>query len=218
MCAYGVFHARRLLWAEDVRLSRTRHVPMIITLFRFLLGPVFAVVFSRWPGAWGVLLLIVGAAIFSDWLDGFLARRLGAVSTGGKLLDPFADAMFCMIVFCLCWRSGLVPGWVVGVLIGREALVTFVVRPVALRNRAVIAASMMGKVKTSFQFGIIVTFVVLQREGFFPRALLQFLISLGFYIVLFLSVLSAAIYACRVVSAARGKQGACVGGGCGRWS
>ena len=72
----------------------------------------------------------------TDWLDGAAARRWNAVSTAGKLLDPFADALFCMIVFYVFARPHTsqgggefvfhMPLWGLGILIAREALVTFV--------------------------------------------------------------------------------------------
>ncbi len=191
--------------AESFLLNLARHVPTAITLFRLVLGPAFAAAYYRKMGGW-VLLLLVVVAIFTDWLDGFLARHWNVVSTVGKLLDPFADALFCIVAFFCCWQAGLVPLWIILVLVGRETVVTFVLRPVALFRKVVIAASMWGKVKTSFQFGIIVTFVVLQMDSFFPEWFLLLLISLGFYIVLFLSVVSAAIYCRKVVAVLRQKS------------
>jgi len=116
---------------ERIRLNRVRNLPLILTLFRLALGPIF--LFSVEVGPW-LMSVIVAMAIVTDWLDGFLARRWKAVSVSGKLLDPFADALFCMMAFWACWRSPLaiLSGWLFGVLVGREALVTFVVRPVAL--------------------------------------------------------------------------------------
>ena len=198
---------------EVVCVKYARHVPLLVTLFRLLLGPAF--VLARPVGAW-LMFLIVVVAIFSDWLDGFLARRWGLVSLGGKLLDPFADALFCMVAFYLCWRPGepqpgaatlpvILPGWVYAALIGREALVTFVVRPVALARGMVISASMTGKVKTCFQFGLIVTYVVLQVRFFTDSAFLIWLARLGVYAVLGLSVSSAGVYVWQVAAALRGK-------------
>jgi len=192
---------------ERARLNRARNVPLMLTLFRFVLGPAFF--FSVEVGPW-LMSVIVATAILTDWLDGFLARRWKAVSVSGKLLDPFADALFCMMAFWACWRSplGILPGWLFGVLVGREMLVTFVVRPLALLRGMVLSASMTGKVKTSFQFGAIVAFVVLQIEMFKDLPFLIWVVRLGFYAVLALSLVSAGIYTSKVVVALRARRGA----------
>ena len=181
-----------------------RYVPLVLTLFRFLLGPAF--VWAQPVGPW-LMFLIVVVAVLTDWLDGFLARRWQVVSLSGKLLDPFADALFCMFAFYLCWQSpdAILPGWVFGLLIAREALVTFVLRPLALLRGMVISASMTGKVKTCFQFGLIITFVVLQIELFSGSMFLVWLARVGAYAVLGLSICSAGIYVWQVVVALRGK-------------
>ena len=153
-----------------------------------------------------VLLLIIAVAIVTDWMDGFLARRWDAVSLAGKLLDPFTDALFCMMVFLVFARHELMPMWLVVVLMSREALVTFVLRPLALWRGVVIAARMLGKYKTSFQFGLMVAILVWKIPGVPLVAALRFLVQLGFYIVLMLSVASAAYYIADVTSALKGRK------------
>lgn len=195
-----------------------KQLPLAITVIRFFLGPAFMVLYVA-EGA-SVLLRaglfgIVVLSIFSDWLDGYAARRLDAVSTAGKLLDPFADALFCMLVFAtFAWR-GRMPGswWVVGVLIGREAVMTFFLRPFALRRGVVVAARMVGKVKTSFQFGLMITLLVRDFPEGWPlvlellRTLARFLAPLGSGIVVVLSVGSLVLYI-RDISRALKTQGA----------
>lgn len=184
-----------------------RIVPTGCTLFRFLLGPAFIMAYRRETPAWA-LLLIVAAAIVTDWLDGFLARRWDATSTAGKLLDPFADALFCMIVFFVVWRSHLdvLPAWLFALLVARETLVTFVLRPVALFNRVVIAASVPGKMKTVTQFTVICLFIAMQTEFAAGAQWLPTLVSAGFYVVAALSLFSAGIYIRRTVAALRAPE------------
>ena len=188
-----------------------RHVPTTITVLRLFLGPAFLLSYHgagtrplALAGAFGLIVF----AIFSDWLDGYLARRWEAVSSVGKLLDPFADALFCMTVFYAFKRLGLMPAWIVWALIGREATVTFVLRPLALSRGVVIAARMMGKVKTSFQFGAMITVLVAHVDAM-PAALgwLQWLAlrleAFGFYAVLVLSLTSGFRYLLDVAAAVR---------------
>jgi len=195
-----------------------KQLPIAITVIRLFLGPAFMVLYVA-EGASILLRLslfgIIVLAIFSDWLDGYAARRLDAVSTAGKLLDPFADALFCMLVFAtFAWR-GRMPGswWVVGVLIGREAVMTFVLRPFALRRGVVVAARMIGKVKTSFQFGLMVTLLVRDFPEGWPlvlyllRALAGSLAPLGSGIVVVLSVGSLVLYVRDVARAVKTQGG-----------
>jgi len=181
-----------------------RSIPLAVTLFRFVLGPAFAVAYtSPQISSRRVLLAfgLIGLAIFTDWLDGYAARRLRAVSTSGKLLDPFADALFCMVVFVVFARLDIMPHWIVIALICREAIVTFVLRPLALWRGAVIAARMIGKVKTSFQFGLMITILVAKMpyEGMplplvLLRTLARSLEPIGLYATLGLSLGSLVVY------------------------
>jgi len=194
---------------ETIALKLLRALPLAITVSRLALGPAFWALFKtpiETAGQVYVLLLIIAVAIVTDWMDGFLARRWDAVSLAGKLLDPFTDALFCMMVFLAFARHELMPMWLVLVLISRETLVTFVLRPLALRRAVVIAARMLGKYKTSFQFGLMVTILIWLIPRVPLAGVLRFLVQLGFYIVLALSVTSAAYYVADVNSALTGRK------------
>jgi CDP-diacylglycerol--glycerol-3-phosphate 3-phosphatidyltransferase len=184
-------------------------VPLILTGLRIAMAPAFLIVDRRQYGAeW--LLLLVWAAMVTDWLDGAVARRWNAVSTAGKLLDPFADALFCMIVFYVFARPHTsegfgefvfrMPLWGLGILIAREALVTFVMRPVAWACGVVVAANWIGKAKTGLQFALMMLVLVpwvAEREDSLWRGLA----TAAFYSVLLFSVGSAARYTVGVVGA-----------------
>jgi cardiolipin synthase len=192
---------------QETGLKFLRMVPLLLTGLRIAMGPAFLIVDRMQFGAeW--LLLLVWAAMATDWLDGVAARRWNAVTTAGKLLDPFADALFCMIVFCVFARphtsqgSGQfvfhMPLWGLGILIAREALVTFVVRPVAWAYGVVVAA--IGKAKTGLQFALMMLVLVPwvgEREDF----LWLVLATAAFYSVLLFSAGSAVKYTVEVVGA-----------------
>ena len=149
-------------------MSSRSAIPLLITILRLFLGPVFL-----WMMGWEhkpvfILAAMVGFSVYTDWLDGHLARRWNVVSTIGKLLDPFADALFCMIVFVAYAREGWMPWWIVWVLVGREALVTFVLRPLALWRGVVVAAKYTGKVKTVTQF-VVMLMVLAVAQGLLAR-------------------------------------------------
>ena len=93
-------------------------LPNVLSLFRLVLVPVFLVLLVQGEDAWALLVLIVASA--TDFLDGFLARRLGQVSRLGQLLDPAADRLYIFAALIgLAWRD-LVPWWIFLVVVGRD--------------------------------------------------------------------------------------------------
>ena len=104
------------------------------------------------------LVMFVVAAT-SDWLDGYLARRMGLVTPLGKLLDPLADKILVCTGFVFFVREGLCPLWVAALIIGREFLVTGL-RQIAVEAGQVLAADRMGKWKTAFQLAFCITGLV----------------------------------------------------------
>ncbi len=120
-------------------LARVAAVPVIILL---LVSP-------------GVVLSVVAALFFllvciTDWLDGYVARKRGLVTSLGKFLDPLADKLLIISSFIMLIPLGRVPAWVVTLIVAREIAVTGL-RAVASDMGVVIAAGRLGKVKTVFQ-------------------------------------------------------------------
>ncbi len=136
------------------------NLPNSITLFRLVLTAVFCVAAS----AEGVVGYAIALAAFvlgaiSDWLDGYLARRMGLVTSLGKLLDPLADKILVCSGFVYLSSEGLCPVWVTALIICREFLVTGI-RQIAVEEGKVIAADNLGKWKTTFQLTFIITALV----------------------------------------------------------
>lgn len=97
------------------------NVPNTISLVRLALIPVFIwLVVSSEYGWAGLMLGVIGA---TDWVDGFLARRLGQVTEIGKFLDPLADRIAVAVAVVAGLISGALPAWFAWALIIREALV-----------------------------------------------------------------------------------------------
>jgi cardiolipin synthase (CMP-forming) len=110
----------RSLGGED----RVLTIPNAVTLARLGCVPVFVWLIARphhagwWPAA--VLLAVLGA---TDWVDGQLARRLGQVSTVGKVLDPAADRLLLAAAGASIIAVGAIPVWLAVVALTREAVV-----------------------------------------------------------------------------------------------
>ena len=127
------------------------NVPNRLTFLRVVLTGVIIVVLLR-PGLpaklWATGLFMV--AVLTDWLDGYLARRLQQITPLGKLWDPIADKLLVIGLLAVFAHLRIVPLWMVLVVVAREVAVT-VARVVALRRRAVIAAAKEGKQKAVVQ-------------------------------------------------------------------
>jgi CDP-diacylglycerol--glycerol-3-phosphate 3-phosphatidyltransferase len=136
------------------KLLTLRNLPNLITAFRILLVPVLVVLLQH-PGRGASVLaaFTFHLACWSDFLDGYLARRHGITTTLGKLLDPLADKLIVMTALVMLTampREPRIPAWIVVLIVGRELAVTGL-RAVALSEGIVLAAEELGKYKTIFQ-------------------------------------------------------------------
>jgi len=106
-------------------------------------------------------LLIFIFAAFTDFLDGFIARRRKAITDLGKLLDPIADKILIVGVFLSFLELGIISAWMVIAIMVREFLITGL-RLFTLNRGVVLEAKRFGKHKTASQLGgIIVIFIIL---------------------------------------------------------
>lgn len=135
------------------------NLPNSITVSRLILTGIFVIAFS-WGGpvGYGIALITFIVAAISDFLDGYLARKLNLVTSLGKLLDPIADKVLTASAYIFLCAHGqrFCPAWVVVVILAREFLVTGL-RQIAVEKGRVIAADWSGKWKTGFQIGFCVT-------------------------------------------------------------
>jgi len=130
--------------------------------------PVFLVLYMARPlgdvvSLW-LALTVFAVASISDAVDGHLARKYGLETNFGKLMDPLADKLLVSAAFVAFVGSGTLPAWAVIIFISREFFVSGV-RMLALEQRAVLAASVGGKIKTVFQM-ILVHFVLVPLPSF----------------------------------------------------
>ena len=123
------------------------NLPNALTLLRIFLVPVLvAVLLTRVDGHVFLGAGIFALAVATDYLDGYLARRRNQVTRLGILLDPLADKLLIAAAFLSLVEMGLVPAWVVMIILARELAVTGL-RNVAAGRGVLIGASALGKAK-----------------------------------------------------------------------
>lgn len=135
-----------------------QNIPNLLTWLRILLIPVFVSVFYLSDHtlspylknlfATGIFLL----ASVTDWLDGYLARKLNQTSAFGAFLDPVADKLMVAAALLILVKLGRADALIAFIIIGREitisALREWMAKVGASKS---IAVSMLGKIKTTFQ-------------------------------------------------------------------
>ncbi len=180
-------------------------LPNKITVFRIILAPLFFLSYflPDWTGSYESISALLILAIFagieiSDFLDGYIARKYNMVSDLGKVLDPFADVL-SRITYFLCFAfSGLMPVWLLLIIIYRELGITFL-RMMMMGKGIVVAASVWGKLKAvtyavSGVLGVVVVgFGRLRLLGGAESSLVTILVVI-FYLVAFASVVSFLFY------------------------
>lgn len=127
------------------------NLPNIISVLRILAAPLLILLLLS-PDKKNSLTaaIVFAAASLTDWLDGYLARRLGVETTFGRFLDPLADKLLIVTCLIMLISVGGVPAWMVAIIAGREIAVTGL-RSLASIEGVVIAAGSLGKYKTAFQ-------------------------------------------------------------------
>ena len=132
------------------------NLPTILTLSRIVLIPFFVLSVYQHP--------VLGALIFSiasitDFLDGYLARRSGQITTFGIIMDPLADKFLVISALIVLVDMERLSAFIAIILIVREFLVTGL-RVVALSKNIVIPAEMGGKLKTTAQITSILCLIL----------------------------------------------------------
>lgn len=177
------------------------NLPNILTLSRVALIPVFLLI-AYWPPAIGIaghsgslmrhiiLASLFALAAITDWFDGYLARKMNLGSAFGRFLDPVADKLMvaAALVVLVQWQPNLWMAFAAIVIISREITVSALREWMAeLGNRASVAVSWVGKLKTTFQL-ISITVFLLNIDALMPLSYVLL------YIAVILTLWSMMIY------------------------
>jgi cardiolipin synthase len=134
------------------------NIPNLLTWLRILLIPLFVAILYV-PGDWisertanvTAMSIFIAAAI-TDWLDGYLARRLNQISAFGAFLDPVADKLMVAAALIVLVEFSRVEAWVAVIIIGREITISALREWMAkIGEGKRVAVSFLGKLKTTAQ-------------------------------------------------------------------
>lgn len=138
------------------------NVPNLLTVGRLGLTALFLAAIALanvLPLAMSAALLFFVVAGITDYLDGYLARNVYGITSFGRLMDPLADKVMVCAAFVSFTALGLVPAYIVVIIIAREFLVTGL-RLLAIEKGLLISAGRWGKHKTIWQITAIIVILV----------------------------------------------------------
>jgi len=193
--------------AEQASLNRIATVPNLLSSLRILLIPVFVALLLH-HGTEGAGLLLLGAVVSTDWIDGFIARRTGQVSNLGKVLDPVADRLALATALVTLVVRNAFPLWAALLVLIRDGAILVVGGVLLLWMSVRIDVRWIGKTATfALMFGI--PLVAWANFSLFLHGPARIVGWGSFWIGLVLYYASAVIYAfdiARAVSRAREER------------
>ncbi|MFM1841548.1 MAG: CDP-diacylglycerol--glycerol-3-phosphate 3-phosphatidyltransferase [Cyanobacteriota bacterium] len=161
-----------------ITVSRLLGLPF---LFLWLPSPEAA---TRW---WGVVVFLLAAS--TDWLDGYLARKLDQVTALGKFLDPLVDKLLVLGPLLILVGWGTIPAWGVGIILARELTIAgWRVNPQLAGQGDIAGANLWGKIKTVGQITAIALLIAPLPDPYPQLGLIMFWVSV------ILTVVSGLIY------------------------
>jgi CDP-diacylglycerol--glycerol-3-phosphate 3-phosphatidyltransferase len=157
------------------------NVPNVLTLARILAVPVLVVaLLDETPDGDVIAAAVFALAAVTDGLDGYIARRRKQITTFGKLMDPLADKLLVIAALISLVSLDRLDAWIAMVIIARELAVTGL-RGFAAEQGVVIAASWLGKAKTSLQIAAIICLIAFDPAPTWAEVLLY--VAVAFTVV-----------------------------------
>ncbi len=180
------------------------NLPNKITLFRVLMIPIVMVIgeltFLQEQYMFDTKFLTIGNFIlliiflicaFSDFLDGYIARKQNIVTNFGKFADPLADKIVVLALYIiLLGQNNALDGWMVTLIFAREFIVTGF-RVIAASQNINIAAGWLGKIKTNLQF---LSIILLLLFGLMGNVVIEVIILVVLYATMLMTIISGIEY------------------------
>ena len=131
------------------------NIPNIITAIRFILIPIFIFFMSIRQFNWAVGVFLL--AVFSDFIDGYLARKYKMITKWGKLMDPLADKLLQVSGIIMLGFTGLINNILpILVIVGGKEILMFIGSIILLRKGIVVSANWYGKVSTVIIYAAVI--------------------------------------------------------------
>lgn len=113
----------------EITTDRVLTIPNLLSFLRIAMVPVFLWLLLGPRETWADLLalLILGLSAFTDWLDGYLARRWNQISRVGQLLDPVADRLYIVATVVAFVVRDIIPWWLAGLVVLRDVILALVI-------------------------------------------------------------------------------------------
>jgi cardiolipin synthase len=144
--------------------QQLRTVPNLLSLLRLALVPVFLILILNGFNLEAIFVLIV--ASFTDYLDGYFARKLKQETRLGQLLDPAADRLYIFATLIGLSVVGYIPAWLALVVLGRDFLLLFTYPILASKGYGPLPVHYLGKAGT---FALLYAFPLLLIAAAFPE-------------------------------------------------
>jgi cardiolipin synthase (CMP-forming) len=189
------------------------NLPNLLTWLRILLIPAFIGIFyfeTSWVALTNqnlIATIVFTAAAVTDWLDGWLARKLGQTSMFGAFLDPVADKLMVAAALIVLVQLARVDAIIAVIIIGREITISALREWMArMGESGGVAVSFLGKVKTTSQMVAIPLLLYHDRIGAFsPQRVGTWLI----YLAAALTLVSMFYYLKKAWPQVTGRGGEC---------
>lgn len=215
---YGGVQTLRPMPKDEKKAAR-RHslredavnLPNMLTMLRVVMIPVVLwLMYQQTPVTNFWATIVYSLAAVTDFIDGYLARKMGLTSVLGNFLDPLADKLIVLATLVMMVELGHVPAWPVIIIAGRELSIT-ALRTIAISEGVVIAASRGGKDKTAVQMVALVALILhdvyVLDWGFYRGAVDLNAVGLALlYLSVFFAITSAGEYISLFVAAVEAKE------------
>lgn len=174
-----------------------KNIPNLLSVFRICLVPCFVTVyFSEASDAKIYSVLIYALASFTDFLDGFIARKYNLITNLGRVLDPLGDKLMTTAVLVCITIDGVIPYWALGIVVCKELLMA--AGGLVLHKKfpgRMPPSNILGKTATVLFFVSCITLMLLPNlrgdvaVAVMSPALGLMLMALGSYIMMFYGII-----------------------------
>lgn len=187
----------------SIALRDFTYIPNLITLSRIIFIPPILFFLAQKTVAYQAIgFVLIALCFFTDWLDGFLARRLNQVSALGKMLDPLIDKIVVTAIIIALIASYRFPWWAVVIFVSKEVALAFLGFFTIGRKKRAVAANFWGKFNLWMQ-GITIGFYILDALFHYEITPLNYLKWIFLTLALITTLISAFSYGKIFVEASR---------------